>query len=93
MASAVPGDLSTPDCGKATICMSTSSRKRSRTRARASTWDVPRSGSTSAWLRMAVVPWPMQSRTRLDARSAAGGSSWRQVFSPSMRLMRSGPAR
>jgi len=68
----VPGRPSMPDCGKATIWISCTSRTASRVASTRSTWRVPATVSTSTWLRMRVVP--AARKARASASEAAPAS-------------------
>ena len=72
---AVPGAASTPRCGKATICTSSTSRSASRASSTASSRASPCSGWTSTCVRSAVVPKLATRRPSSSARAAIGTSA------------------
>ena len=90
--SAVPGRISSPDCGNATIWMSTRPASASRVASTPSRCRRPASVSTSTWVRMRVVP----SRRKASAKACeCTWASWplaaRQSRSLSMRSVSAEP--
>ena len=71
----VPGLIRMPLWGKATSWMSIRPLYSSRTRKIVSSDFRPTEPSTMTWLRICVVPWPMQRSSWLRARTSIGAAS------------------